>query len=270
MRIILIPLHVSRRDVCETLARNGRLDALRYAIESGYPHKINTLCRSATACGHVNVLKYLRDYAGVRFTSITSSIAARFGQVKSLDYILKVRGGINKRHVTSLYRTAALHGHLSIVKYLYENRYECFENICNVSAPTGHLDMLKYAHIEMKFPYTPWTAASPAGSNNLDCLIYLHESGCPWDEWTCILLFKREHTGRRTSLSSAARISHQLPQVVTTALPPTARYETIYTWCQISQPLVDSCANRLPQYTYATRAFCYFHFYFFFYPQLLR
>jgi hypothetical protein len=32
MKIILIPSRISWPGVCETLAKNGRLDALRYAI----------------------------------------------------------------------------------------------------------------------------------------------------------------------------------------------------------------------------------------------
>lgn len=48
-----------------------------------------------------------------------------------------------------------------------------------------------------------------------------------------ILHFIREHTGRRTSLCSAARIPHQLFPVMTSTLVTTACCQPIYTWYQI-------------------------------------
>jgi len=184
MKIVLISSHISYPDVCEKLAINGRLDALRYAIESGYPHNINIMCRAAAARGHVDVLAYLRSYASTGYSAFTALAAARHGRVQTLHFILS-KTNVNKRVVTSLYTTSASHGHLNVIKYLHKNGYDCRDSICNIATGMGHLKILQYALNVMGLPCTSWTAVAAASSDKLDCLIYLHESGCQWDEWTC-------------------------------------------------------------------------------------
>jgi len=172
MKIVLTSAYTSWPNVCETLAGNGRLDPLRYAIEFGYPHNINVLCRAASAGGHVNVLMYLREYADARFTSITSLIAARRGHTLALDYILGVCETVTKRHADSLYVAATTNGHLEVVKYLHEHGYACKYNLCNVAAATNNLDVLKYANTKMNMPCTSRTAAIAMQCKFFRCIIY--------------------------------------------------------------------------------------------------
>ena len=51
-------------------------------------------------------------------------------------------------------------------------------------AESGHLDCLIYLH-EEGCPWNETTCEKAARNGHLDILKYLHEEGCPWDESTC-------------------------------------------------------------------------------------
>lgn len=172
MEIVLIPLNASWPNVCEALAKSGRLDPLRYAMESGYAHNVNTLCRTAAAEGQIDVLAYLRDYADARFTTITSLVAARKGHVRTLVYLLGDGPRVTEQHVVSMYIEAVSHGHLDIIRYLHGLGYRCKYNLCTEAASAGNIDVLKYVNLKMKIPCTWHTVAAAAHSQCLQCLDY--------------------------------------------------------------------------------------------------
>jgi len=55
---------------------------------------------------------------------------------------------------------------------------------CEEAALNGHLECLKYLH-ERGCPWDEYTCSAAASNGHLECLKYLHENGCPWHEWTC-------------------------------------------------------------------------------------
>jgi hypothetical protein len=48
----------------------------------------------------------------------------------------------------------------------------------------GFLNMLKYLH-ENGCPWNEWACANAALGGHLEVLKYLHENGCPWNEDAC-------------------------------------------------------------------------------------
>ena len=62
------------------------------------------------------------------------------------------------------------------------NRDLCYLHYCKVAANYGQLEMLIYTH-EYGCEWDEWTCMYAA--TNLTCLKYLHEHGCPWHEDTC-------------------------------------------------------------------------------------
>jgi hypothetical protein len=52
------------------------------------------------------------------------------------------------------------------------------------AAKNGHLECLVYAHTN-GCPWDELTCAKAAENGHLECLVYAHENGCPWDKWTC-------------------------------------------------------------------------------------
>ena len=80
--------------------------------------------------------------------------------------------------------SAAYHGNLECLIYMYEKGCELDIFTCIVAAKNGHLDCLRYAHEQgCKWGSLVTTAASLNG--HLDCLIYAHEEGCEWDKSVC-------------------------------------------------------------------------------------
>ena len=66
---------------------------------------------------------------------------------------------------------------------------------CYEAATRGGLSGL---HALMHFhetgcPWDKWTCSYAAINGHLECLIYAHEQGCPWDEWTCARAARTGH-----------------------------------------------------------------------------
>ena len=64
---------------------------------------------------------------------------------------------------------------------------KCFENkerFCAQMARYGNVELLKFLH-EKGCPWDDWTCTAAAFHGHLECLKYLHENGCPWNGSTC-------------------------------------------------------------------------------------
>ena len=55
-----------------------------------------------------------------------------------------------------------------------------------ICAWNGHLDCLVYLH-EHGCPWNEDACACAAENGHLDCLAYVHEHGCPWNAMTCLI-----------------------------------------------------------------------------------
>ena len=84
-----------------------------------------------------------------------------------------------------------------------------------MAAKNGHLECLKYLH-ENGCPWDEKTCSKAAENGQLECLKYAHEKGCPWNEDTCscansnghleCLQYAREN-GCETRRTRVARLS---------------------------------------------------------------
>ena len=52
---------------------------------------------------------------------------------------------------------------------------------CSSAAGGGHLECLKYLH-DKGCPWDEMACLSAADGGHLECLKYLHDEGCPWDK----------------------------------------------------------------------------------------
>ena len=76
-------------------------------------------------------------------------------------------------------------GNLNCLTYILdENVSHEKDNICYIASSYGHLDCLIYAH-EHGCPWDEKTCCIAGMNGHLDCLTYTHEHGCPWDSETC-------------------------------------------------------------------------------------
>lgn len=54
------------------------------------------------------------------------------------------------------------------------------KGVCTTASENGHLDCLMFAH-DYGCPWDEETCASAASNGQLDCLKYAHKNGCPWE-----------------------------------------------------------------------------------------
>ncbi len=75
---------------------------------------------------------------------------------------------------------AAKNGHLHILEYLVERKFDEYSELaCEYAATHGHLDCLKYLHETAKAPWNRFAAFRAHMFNHTECLQYLLDNNCP-------------------------------------------------------------------------------------------
>jgi len=69
-------------------------------------------------------------------------------------------------------------------------KYKC--EVCCYAALKGHLECLKYLH-EQGCKWDEWTCIYAGYNGHLACLQYAHENGCEWDILTCVYAASNDH-----------------------------------------------------------------------------
>ena len=136
----------------DVAADQGNLEMVKYCVANECP--INTwACTHAARCGHLEVLKYLREEAKAPWDWNTAYLAAESG-------------------------------HLHILEYLVERKFDKYNTYaCEDAAKKGHLDCLKYLHETAKAPWDEDAIRSAHEENHPECVQYLLDNNCPlpWD-----------------------------------------------------------------------------------------
>ena len=71
----------------------------------------------------------------------------------------------------------------STISWALEKCLEKRERFCAEIARNGNFVLLKFLH-ENGCPWDEYTCSEAAFNGHLECLKYAHEKGCPWDETT--------------------------------------------------------------------------------------
>ena len=75
---------------------------------------------------------------------------------------------------------AAENGHLHILEYLVERKYDQYDEFaCERAAKYGHLDCLKYLHETAKAPWDLMAVFEAHENNQTECVQYLLDNNCP-------------------------------------------------------------------------------------------
>ena len=68
----------------------------------------------------------------------------------------------------------------STISWALEKCSEKRERFCARMALNGNLELLEFLH-ENGCPWDEWTCFGAAKNGHLECLKYAHENGCPWN-----------------------------------------------------------------------------------------
>ena len=75
---------------------------------------------------------------------------------------------------------AAQNGHLHILEYLVERKYDKYDkDACMLAAKSGHLDCLKYLRETAKAPWNYRAVRQAHLYKHTECLQYLLDNNCP-------------------------------------------------------------------------------------------
>jgi hypothetical protein len=133
-------------------ASQGNLEMVKYCVANECPID-ERACAWAARCGHLEVLKYLREEVKAPWGSDTASWAAGYGR-------------------------------LHILEYLVEREYDEYDEYVYMNAAmNGHLDCLRYLHETAKAPWDEDAIRSAHEENHPECVQYLLDNNCPlpWD-----------------------------------------------------------------------------------------
>lgn len=113
-----------------------------------------------------------------RFRNITTAVQS--GQPELVRHWIKQHDP--KWEIRQPTVDAAELGNLSLLKELHEQHgYLLCDEACVSAIKIGHLEILKYLLNNMTVYASGWCSTA-ARNDRLDCLRYLHENGCVWDE----------------------------------------------------------------------------------------
>jgi hypothetical protein len=95
---------------------HGRLEILKWAVESGFRYSKKSMQYTASGNGHLEILQYLALKDGLRKPWIIGYFAARSGHIEILKWL-----HANGYSLPRACAYAAIYGHLDALKWLYEN-----------------------------------------------------------------------------------------------------------------------------------------------------
>jgi hypothetical protein len=136
------------------------------------------------------LMKYIRIHPDDYMDNYLNAIPNEFGFVVSS---CPIDGFVSK-----FFPLLSKYGQLKCLKYLWEHcdeidiQYTWNEKTCISAAKNGHLDCLIYVH-ENGCPWSKDTCAAASSNGHLDCLKYARNNGCSWDTQTCIEAAKYGH-----------------------------------------------------------------------------
>ena len=152
---------------CQSAARHGQLECLKYLKDQGWPVDA-TVILEAAAAGHLHCIQYLR------------SVGCPWNAIDVGEDEFEVDDS-HEDHITE----ACAESSLECLIYCHDNGCNIDFNLsCAAAVKNGKIDCIQY----LRSKGCPWSDDFPkvaAEHDQLDCLQYLHKNGCPWNEDAC-------------------------------------------------------------------------------------
>jgi hypothetical protein len=133
-------------------------------------------CWKVAKTNKLELLKWAREEKKCEWDEWTINRAAEQGNLEMVKYCVANECPMNWG--TAAY--AAQNGHLHILEYLVERKYDKFSAwACENAAKCGHLDCLKYLRETAKAPWNYLAVRSAHKNKHTECLQYLLDNDCP-------------------------------------------------------------------------------------------
>lgn len=159
-------------------AMMNRCDILAHVYDKT-SHRNDSIGAIACARGHVDILRFLVEHGyEVSITDVQCFVAG--GHLNCLEYVHATQPiFINTHCMVWLYHVAVSHGHQHILQFLYHIKpHANGVDLVAGAARHGHLNCLLFLH-EQGCPFHENTTAIAAINGHSDCLQYAVEHGCP-------------------------------------------------------------------------------------------
>ena len=171
-------IKMDESDFCWQVAETNKLELLKWIREEKKCEWDEGTINAAARQGNLEMVKYcVANECPIDAWACAS--AALHGHLKVLKYLREeAKATWDSRMATF----AARKGHLHILKYLFESNYNQFEYACEDAAKNGHLDCLKYLHETAKAPWDYRAVRKAHKYNQTECVQYLLDKNCPFPE----------------------------------------------------------------------------------------
>lgn len=153
------------------------LEKLKKATVSNDP---NTVMREAVKQDLAGLVEHIHSSGYAKIVPETASLAAEYGSLNTLKSVLAHQAGV--KITRSLARLAANGGHLDCLKYLHLNGCPIDIYTCQAAAMGDQLLCLAYLIEECNISIALCRSVlSHAASSSVECLNYLFDKGCQCD-----------------------------------------------------------------------------------------
>lgn len=163
---------------CQKASEFCHLDCLQYAHENGCPWDCNVYKYAAQA-GHLDCMKYGHK-EGLEWHVDVCMYAASMNETTCLEYAHKNGCPWDEGTVEASIRN----GQWQCLVFALRNGCPCTELASYAACTTGRLDELRILHQFGALWTTDTCVKAVESRDDLVCLRFLHENGCPWNEET--------------------------------------------------------------------------------------
>eukprot|EP00953_Heterococcus_sp_UTEX-ZZ885_P014617 8275-Heterococcus_DN1.PRE.4 len=161
-------------DICDSAAKSGNIDMLRWLLQGGYGLCASTAYQAALA-GHKHVLKFLNSEA-CTFDKWSFTAAAYRGDLDMLRW-LQQQGCPRDALAVSI--TAVSSGNVPLMMWLKEQHVELYPMLMLHAAEHGHLNMCRYL-VDQGGQLTKKACKHAARGGHTETLRWLLAQGCPY------------------------------------------------------------------------------------------
>lgn len=163
-------------DVCLGAAKNGYFNIYHWVIKR-CSINVHRVANAAISGGQLRFLKYLYRAQRYRPHRTACTLAVKYDNVE----ILKWLRGYTEYY--DIYDDACIYGSLNIVQWAVERcigggLYYCHFQL---ALRVGHLSIVRWFYEEKHFTFDERTCAIAVRGNQLELLKWLRSVGCPWD-----------------------------------------------------------------------------------------